>query len=248
MSSDLQTTFKLINRNFTLIIIVILAIWGGYNWNRAESYKSGAPAAGNVAAPTAGAPSAPSGPTESQLSKMPKIDKNDHVRGNAKAKVVLVEYSDYECPFCARFHPTMVQAVEEMGDKIAWVYRHYPLSFHPNAQKASEGSECVAKLAGNDAFWKYSDALAEATSKNGKLSPEAISEAAATAGVNATAFKSCLDSDEMATNVKDETAAGGGAGITGTPGTIIVVDGVAKELIPGALPYASVKATIEKYL
>ncbi|MDH5533351.1 MAG: thioredoxin domain-containing protein [Candidatus Pacebacteria bacterium] len=249
MSSDLQTTFKLINRNFTLIIIVVLAIWGGYNWNRAQTLlKSGSPTAAKIAAPADGAPTAPSGPTESQLSKMPKVDQNDHIRGNAKAKVVLVEYSDYECPFCARFHPTMVQAVEEMGDKIAWVYRHYPLSFHPNAQKAAEGSECVAKLSGNDAFWKYSDAIADVTSKDGKLSPEAISEAAAKAGVNASAFKSCLDSDEFATNVKDETAAGGSAGITGTPGTIVVVDGVAKELIPGALPYASVKATIEKYL
>jgi protein-disulfide isomerase len=249
MSSDLQTTFKLINRNFTLILIVILAVWGGYNWNRAQLLsKNGAPAGGNVAAPTAAAPAAPSGPGEAQLSKMPKIDKNDHIRGNAKAKIVLVEYSDYECPFCARFHPTMIQAVEEMGDDIAWVYRHYPLSFHQNAQKAAEGSECVTKLGGNDAFWKYSDAISDSTSKDGKLSPDAIAEAAAAAGVNASSFKSCLDSDEMATNVKDETAAGGGSGITGTPGTIVVVDGVPKELIPGALPYASVKATIEKYL
>jgi len=248
MSSDLQTTMQLINRNFTVLLIVILAVWGGYNWNRAESYsKNGAPTGANVAAEAA-APTAPSGPTESQLSKMPKVDSTDHVRGNAKAKVVLVEYSDYECPFCARFHPSMVQAVEEFGDKIAWVYRHYPLSFHPNAQKAAEGSECVAKLADNDAFWKYSDYLAEVNTKDGKLSPEAILEAAANVGVNASAFKSCLDSDEMATNVANEAAKGGEAGITGTPGTIVVVDGVPKELIPGALPYASVKATIEKYL
>ncbi|NCN03702.1 MAG: thioredoxin domain-containing protein [Candidatus Pacebacteria bacterium] len=246
-TNDLQTTFKLINRNFTLIIIVVLAIWGGYNWNRAESLlKNGTPSAGT--SPTAAAPTQPSGPTASQLGKMPKLTKNEHIRGNEKAKVVLVEYSDFECPFCARFHPTMQQVVEEMGDKVAWVYRHYPLSFHPNAQKSAEGSECVAKLGGNDAFWKYADALADVTSADGKLSPDAILEAAATAGVDPSAFKSCLDSDEMAQIVKDQTNAGGAAGITGTPGTIIVVDGEPKELIPGALPYESVKTTIEKYL
>ncbi|NCN87555.1 MAG: thioredoxin domain-containing protein [Candidatus Pacebacteria bacterium] len=248
-TNDLQTTFKLINRNFTLIVIVALAIWGGYNWNRAESLlKNGGPTAGNVAGIADQAPTQPSGPTESQLGKMPKVDNKDHIRGNEKARVVLVEYSDFECPFCARFHPTMQQVVEEMGDQVAWVYRHYPLSFHPNAQKAAEGSECVAKLGGNDAFWKYSDALADVTSADGKLSPDAILEAAAQAGVNATSFKSCLDSDEMAQVVKDQASTGGTAGVTGTPGTIVVVDGEAKELIPGALPYASVKTTIEKYL
>ena len=248
MSSDLQTTFKLLNRNFTIIVIVILAIWGGYNWNKAQLNQNGAPAGNNAAAPTAAAPAAPSGPTASQLEKMPEVTKDDHIRGNAKAKVVLVEYSDYECPFCARFHPTMVQAIEEMGDKVAWVYRQYPLSFHPNAQKAAEGSECVAKLAGNEAFWTYSDAISEVNSANGKLTAEAITESAAKAGVNASAFKSCLDSDEMAAIVKEQTSTGGSAGITGTPGTIVVVDGKPMELIPGALPYDSVKATIEKYL
>jgi protein-disulfide isomerase len=247
-TSDLQTTVKLINRNFTLIIIVLLAIWGGYNWNRAESFKNnGAPSGANVAAPTGGT-AQPSGPTESQLSKMPKVTDEDKIRGNADAKVVLVEYSDYECPFCARFHPTMEQVVEELGDQVAWVYRHYPLSFHPNAQKAAEASECVNKLGGEEAFWAYSDAIIDSTTANGKLSPEAIAEAAAAAGVNASSFKSCLDSDEMAQVVKDQATTGGAAGITGTPGTIVVVDGVAKELIPGALPYASVKATVEKYL
>lgn len=244
--NDLQTTFQLINRNFTMIIIVVLAVWGGYNWNRAESLsKNGTPSA---AAPTVAAPTEPSGPTEAQLGKLPKVENKDYIRGNAKAKVVLVEYSDFECPFCARFHPTMVQLMDEMGDKVAWVYRHYPLSFHPNAQKSAEGAECVGKLGGNDAFWKYADALADVTSTNGKLSPEAIIEAAATAGVNASSFKSCLDSDEMAQVVKDQATAGGNAGVTGTPGTLVVVDGEAKELIPGALPYASVKATVEKYL
>jgi len=250
---DLQTTFKLINKNFTLLLIVGLAIWGGYNWNKVRSLGDNSIAGiqdtgGVLGAGDPAVPTGPTGPSADQLDKAPQVSGADHVRGNKNAKVVLIEYSDYECPFCAKFHPTMQQVVEEMGDKVAWVFRHYPLPFHPNAQKAAEGSECVAKLGGNDAFWKYSDAISKATTKDGKLSPEAITSAAQVAGVNMTAFKSCLDSDEMATKVKDIAGAGGVAGISGTPGTIIVVDGKAQELIPGALPFASVKTMIEQYL
>jgi protein-disulfide isomerase len=141
----------------------------------------------------------------------------------------------------------MQQALKDYGDKVAWVYRHYPLSFHPNAQKAAEGSECVAKLGGESAFWKYGDALVAVNTLNGKLSPEAIVEAAQTAGVDATAFKSCLDSGEMATKVKEQTTTGGAAGITGTPGTLVVVDGKPQELVPGAVGLDALKAIVDKY-
>lgn len=245
--SDLQTTMKLVNRNFTVIVIVLLALFGGYQWQRAEGLaKNGVPAGGTVVNnPTA---VAPTGPTADTLAKMPKVTDADHWRGNKKAKVVLVEYSDFECPFCARFHPTMQQALQDYGDKIAWVYRHYPLSFHPNAQKAAEGSECAYKLGKDDAFWKYGDALIAENTKNGKLTPEAILEAARTAGLDATAFKSCLDSDEMANKVKDQMAAGSAAGITGTPGTLVVVDGTPKELVPGAVGIDALKAILDKYV
>lgn len=88
------------------------------------------------------------------------ISEEDHVRGNSEASVIIVEYSDYECSFCTRFHTSMKQILEEYGDQVAWVYRHYPLTqLHPNAVLASQAGECAAELGGNDAFWQLSDAL-----------------------------------------------------------------------------------------
>lgn len=94
-----------------------------------------------------------------EYANLPEVTSDDHIRGNANARLVLVEYSDFECPFCQQFHPTMTQIMSEYGDQVAWVYRHFPLSFHPSAQKAGEAAECVAKLADNETFWEYADAL-----------------------------------------------------------------------------------------
>ncbi len=99
--------------------------------------------------------------TDDQKPKSPTVIlPGDHILGNANAPVVIVEYSDSDCPYCQKFHATMHQVKDKYGDKVAWVYRHYPLDgLHPKARMEAEASECVAKLSNNETFWKYLDAM-----------------------------------------------------------------------------------------
>ncbi len=221
----------------------------GQKWETGFGGRSAGSNTGSDTDAVVAQPTADDGAPSVNLDSVVPISDTDFIRGNEDAKIVLVEYSDLECPFCARFHPTVQQIVEEYPDDVAWVYRHYPLSFHPNAQKAAEGSECVGKQLGGDGFWKYVDALIDLNNANGgSLTPDNITEGAATAGANAGDFQTCLDSGEMAGVVSTELAEGTTAGVNGTPGTFVVVDGKAVDFIGGALPYESVKATIDSYL
>jgi protein-disulfide isomerase len=89
------------------------------------------------------------------------IASSEFILGNEKADIVIIEYSDYECPFCHRVHPTLQQLMTDYDGKIAWVFRHYPLppTMHPNAMPMAIGAECAAAQGGADAFWAYTDAL-----------------------------------------------------------------------------------------
>ena len=181
------------------------------------------------------------------ISDMPEVTDEDHIRGAEEPEIYLVEYSDFECPYCNKFHPTMEKVMEEYGDRVAWVYRHYPLSFHPQAQISAEASECVAKLGGNDAFWTFTDSLYKAAAIDGgdALTKDKLLAAASNVGVN---IQSCLDNEEMADAVTDDFIGGRDAGVSGTPGTILVTKDGDGEVISGALPYSQVKTILDKYL
>jgi len=100
------------------------------------------------------------------------VQENDHIKGNPNADIVIVEYSDTECPFCKQFHETLNRIVSEYGGdgKVAWVYRHFPIpQLHPKAPKEAEALECAAEQGGNDVFWKYTDMLYAATESNNAL-------------------------------------------------------------------------------
>jgi len=89
------------------------------------------------------------------------VDPSEHILGDiTKAQVTIIEYSDFECPFCARFHPILEKIVSESNGNVAWVYRNFPLvQIHQHAMERAIAAECVAKIKGNNAFWKYADLL-----------------------------------------------------------------------------------------
>lgn len=201
--------------------------------------------------PLAAAPSpiAPQPLPEPPAGDPPSVTDQDHIRGNKDAKVTLIEYSDFECPFCKRFHPTLQQALDEYKDKVRWVYRHYPLNFHANAQKEAEATECANALGGNDAFWKYSDKIFALTTSGGTgLSLTSLVPMAKELGLDEAKFKNCLDSGMYAKHVTDEMNGGSAAGVSGTPGTFVVDAKGGSRLISGAQPYEQVRAAIEAAL
>ena len=135
-------------------------------------------------------------------------------RGNASAKVVIVEFADFECHFCAKAHETVQAVLKTYGDKVRLVFRHYPLSFHPKAPKAAEATACAAE---QGKFWELHDALFESQ----ELDVDSIKLQAKRAGVDEAKFASCLDSGRTAALVRKDLAAGQQAGVSGTPAFFI---------------------------
>jgi protein-disulfide isomerase len=175
----------------------------------------------------------------------------DHIYGNPDASVSLIEYSDFECPFCKRFHPTAKKIVETYDGQVNWVYRHFPLAFHnPGAQKQAEASECAAALGGNDAFWQYTDLIYKRTRSNGKGFPiKNLVPLAKEIGLEETGFRECLDEGRFAERVTEDLEEGARIGITGTPGNILLHN-TSGEVIPrpGAAPYDTLKQLIDQLL
>ena len=183
---------------------------------------------------------------QAKAKRMRPVSKDqDHIYGNPDAPISLVEYSDFECPFCRRFHPTTQKLVDASDGKINLVYRHFPLGFHdPGASKEAEASECVADIAGNDAFWKFIDAIYERTHSGGKGFPvEQLKPLAEEIGVDGDKFQACMDSGKMRARVKADLRNGAEAGITGTPGTIMVHHASGKVVVgAGAVPLGRLQA------
>lgn len=183
------------------------------------------------------------------LAQLPALSERDHAKGAEEPKVTLVEYSDFECPFCNRFHPTLAKVLANYGDKVRLVYRHLPLtSIHPLAQRSAEASECVAAQKGAAGFWQFADHIFAKQEAGEEMSEELILASAKAAGVNMTEFQTCLDSGSMKAIVEESMNAASAMGIGGTPGTVVVTKDGPQELIGGALPYEQVETILKKYL
>jgi len=181
------------------------------------------------------------------------VDGDDHIIGNPDADIVIVEYSDYECPFCKGFHGTMKRIMEEYGPsgQVAWVYRHFPLTqIHNNAQPAAEASECVAKIGGNAKFWEYSDNIIAGAPDS--LLTASLKETALAIGIDEAEYTSCIASDypkkEVAEDVKDGNEIAKVDKQFGTPYNILISKNGVQVPIRGNQPYANVKSMIDTIL
>jgi protein-disulfide isomerase len=165
-------------------------------------------------------------------------------------EVVLVEYSDTECPFCKSFHSNIESVIREANGTYAWVYRHFPLSFHPKAQKQAEAIECVREIKNDEMAFRYMDLMYAITPSNNKLPDETLLEIADALKISKSKLKSCLESSKYATRVQEQIAEGVQAGVEGTPYTIVKkrVNGELQQsgVINGAQPPEVIQAIIEK--
>jgi protein-disulfide isomerase len=211
-----------------------------YSLLRSEQGKT-AKANTNTADVAGAATNQPSPSANTNQAAPTKVDialaADDHVRGDKNAKVTLVEYSDFQCPYCGAVEPTLEKILTDYKGKVKLVYRHYPLSFHENAQKAAEASECA-----NDQgkFWELHDKMYQ---NQTALTVDNLKQYAKDLKLNTSKFNTCLDNGTYAQKVKDEETQGTSYGVEGTPATF--VNGT---LVSGAVPYDSFKQVIDAAL
>jgi len=158
-------------------------------------------------------------------------------RGPATAKVTIVEFSDFQCPFCSRAKETVDEVMEAYGDKIRLVFRNFPLGFHDKAAGAAKAGLCAAD---QGQFWPMHDRM---FSHQDKLGTEELKAGAKALGLDTARFDRCLDSDEKAAALAKDKADGEAAGVSGTPA--FFVNG---RLLSGAQPVEAFRQIIDAEL
>ena len=158
-------------------------------------------------------------------------------RGPVGAPVTIVVFSDFQCPFCAKANPTIQQVFETYGDKVRLVFRDFPLTIHPLAEKAAEAGHCAEE---QGKFWEMHDRL---FANQDHLAVVDLKGHAREIGLDGAKFDSCLDSGRMAERVRENFAAGEMAGVEGTPAFFI--NGV---VLSGAQPFGEFKRLIDAEL
>ncbi len=169
-----------------------------------------------------------------------ELTSEDNILGEEDAPVTVIEYSDFECPYCANFWSGTLPSIKsEYVDTgmVKFAYRHFPLSFHANAQNAAEASECAGD---QGMFWEYHDKLYE---NQNYLDIESLKQYAIDLELDTEEFNDCLESGKYTEKVNDDMASGAQYGVSGTPATF--VNGI---LVTGAQPFSSFQAIIEAEL
>lgn len=177
------------------------------------------------------------------------VGAGDHIFGNPAAKVVIIEYSDFDCEFCKSFHETMHQIIANEGanGQVAWVFRQFPLiEIHPNTLSHARAAECIAETAGNSAFWAFADALF----KNQPVDSSQYGTLARSVGISGDAFARCYASPPTAieARIMADRKNALDIGAEGTPYSVITIAGKPVAVINGIYSYIEVKQLIDQAL
>lgn len=170
----------------------------------------------------------------------PKIEvsaDDDPSKGGKGAKVTIIEFTDYQCPFCSKVRPTVKQLVTDYGDKVRYVLRDFPLEFHPSAKKAAEAAQCAGD---QDKYWEYSDVLWD---NQKSLEVADLKRYAGELKLDQKKFDACLDDGKYSAEVDKDQADGAKAGVNGTP--TFFING---RVLSGALPLDEFKKIIDAEL
>jgi protein-disulfide isomerase len=166
------------------------------------------------------------------------VTAEDPMRGNPNAPITIVEFSDYQCPFCARVNPTLDRVRQTYGDRVKIVFKDYPLPNHPLAPKASEAARCAGEL--NNKYWEMHDAM---FANQRALDVPALKQTARAIGLDGATFDQCLDSGKWAAAVRAGNQLGEKMGVNSTP--TLYINGRA---LIGAVPFEQFKSIIDEEL
>jgi len=235
-SSSKPNSTKILTLVVTItLILTLINTFGIFSATNMTNTAGAAVDGGDAPAPPT--PSAPAPTVDVEIKDAP-------IKGVRTAPVTIIEFSDYECPFCSRFYSqTLPQIQKEYIDtgKVVLAYRDFPLSFHQNAQKAAESARCVREQTDDEGYFEMHDQIFE---NQGSLSLANLKLwAKEIDGVDGTEFDTCLDSGKTASAVQADFQDGQAYGVRGTPGFFI--NG---KLISGAQPFSVFQQAIEAEL
>lgn len=200
--------------------------------------------------PTNNQPTAPEPATMGTLSgdDLTAITKDAYIRGDKSASILWIEYSDLECPFCKRLHDSgAIKNLEaKYGNKLAFVFKHYPLPFHPTALPAALNAECVGEIGGSTKFYDFIEKIFIA----GTPSQTAIDGVLKDIGVDAKKVQACVESQKYKAKVDaNQTEGSTKFGVNGTPGNVLINTKTGKyEVVSGAQPEANFDAAITRLM
>jgi protein-disulfide isomerase len=213
----------------------------------AQGPRGNAPSPAN--APANGpmiAPSAAAAPASDKVQM--KMASGWHWMGRDDAPVTIVEFTDYQCPFCRKYHTeTFAQLKKDYIDtgKVRFVSRDLPLGFHANAEKAAEAAWCAGE---QNKYWQLRDTMIDNSSD---LSPDAIVRYAQTDGLDMASFKACAQAEKYKTEIQKDMADAGTVGISATPSFVIgktAKDAIDGDRVVGAVPVAVFEGEIQKFI